>query len=60
MIEFFNGLHICAKFHENQKGSRLFFVDLAWNNPKVSVHLMILDEAVGEIAFCPLNMNASG
>ena len=25
--------HVCAKFHENRKGSGFFFVDLVWNDP---------------------------
>ena len=43
VIEFLNGLHTCAKFHENQKGSR-FFVDLAWNDPCVCTSTSAIKE----------------
>ena len=33
MRKFLDGVHVCANFHENQKGSRFFFVDLVWNDP---------------------------
>ena len=31
MRKLLNGVHVCAKFHENWKESG-FFVDLAWND----------------------------
>ena len=34
-MKFFNRLHVYAKFHKNQKGSRIFLVDLQWNDPYV-------------------------
>ena len=30
---FLDRVNVCAKFDENRKGSRFFFVDLAWNDP---------------------------
>ena len=33
MRKFLEMVHVCAKFHENQKGSGFFFVDLVWNDP---------------------------
>jgi len=33
-------VHVCAKFHENRKGSGFFFVDLAWNDPCVILLLL--------------------
>ena len=31
--KFLDRVHVCAKFHENRKGSGFFFVDLLWNDP---------------------------
>ena len=31
--KFLDRVHVCAKFHENRKGSGFFFVDLVWNDP---------------------------
>ena len=33
MRKFLDRVHVCAKFHENRKGSGFFFVDLVWNDP---------------------------
>ena len=41
MRKFLCRVHVCAKFHENPRGSGFFYADLVWNDPNRSRELPV-------------------